>query len=286
MPEASDRRVEEVSVAVERPLMPAERGKLWQLNLFAFFVAGISHLLMLRDRLRGVTRRLKRPERGSAFFFESGGRRLAAMLVAAGERSPVVLICHGIAETVEHWSAVQAFLEDAQVGSMVFNYSGYGKSEGTIRAERCDEDFVSAYAELRRRVGAERRVFVLGFSMGSGIAASGVGGLRPAPEGLFLCEAFTTFREATRAAGVPGWLAQFAPDIWDTVAAMRNVNMPVCAVHSDGDGLFPVSMARRIAGAAGERGELVVVRGLGHNEPYLRPTEAYWGAVVERVTRD
>ena len=61
--------------------------------------------------------------------------------------------------------------------------------------------------------------------------------------------------------------------------------MPVCVMHSDGDGLFPVEMARRIAAAAGERGELVVVRGLGHNEPYLRPTEAYWGAVVERLMR-
>ena len=184
--------------------MPAGRGKRWQLNLFSFCVTAISHVLLLRDRLRGVPRKLKKPVGGEEFLFASGGRRLAAVLVAAGERSPVVLLCHGIAETVEHWSAVQSLLEERGVGSMVFNYSGYGKSEGTIRAEHCDEDFVSAYAELRRQVGAERRVFVLGFSMGSGIAASGVGGLKPAPEGLFLCEAFTTFREATRAAGVPG----------------------------------------------------------------------------------
>ena len=263
--------------------MPAGRSKRWQLNLFGFFVTAISRFLMLRDRLRGVPRRLKRPAGGDEFFFASGGRRLAGVLVAAGDWSPVVLICHGIGETVEHWSAVQALLEEHRVGSMVFNYSGFGKSEGTIRAEHCDEDFVSAYAELRRRVGAERRVFVLGFSMGSGIAGSGVGGLRPAPEGLFLCEAFTTFREATRAVGVPGLLVRFAPDIWDTAAAMRSVQLPVCVMHSDGDGLFPVEMARRIAAAAGERGELVAVRGLGHNEPYLRPTEAYWGAVVERA---
>ena len=210
--------------------MPAGRSKRWQLNLFSFFVTGISRFLMLRDRLRGVPRRLKRPAGGDEFFFASGGRRLAGVLVAAGDWSPVVLICHGIGETVEHWSAVQALLEERRVGSMVFNYSGYGKSEGTIRAEHCDEDFVSAYAELRRRVGAERRVFVLGFSMGSGIAGSGVGGLRPAPEGLFLCQAFTTFREATRAVGVPGLLVRFAPDIWDTVAAMRSVQMPVCVM--------------------------------------------------------
>src|ERR1035438_550084 len=68
-------------------LMPAGRSKRWQLNLFSFFVTGISRFLMLRDRLRGVPRRLKRAAGGDEFFFASGGRSLAAVLVAAGARS-------------------------------------------------------------------------------------------------------------------------------------------------------------------------------------------------------
>jgi hypothetical protein len=216
------------------------------------------------------------------FFLVSGERRLAAAWVAAEDDAPAILICHGIGETVEHWSAVQAFLQERGISSMVFNYSGYGRSSGAIRAENCDQDFVSAYAEIRRRVGAKRPVFVLGFSMGSGIAGSGIGRLSPPPSGLFLCEAFTSFREATRATGVPGRIARYAPNIWDTVTAMRSIQMPVCVVHSDADRVFPVEMARRIVEACGERGELVVVKGLKHNEPYLRPTEAYWGAIVER----
>jgi pimeloyl-ACP methyl ester carboxylesterase len=166
---------------------------------------------------------------------------------------------------------------------MVFNYSGYGASSGRVSAENCDEDLVSAYAELRRRVGPDRRVYVLGFSLGSGIAASGVGALHPAPAGLFLCEAFTSFREAVRVMGFPQWVENSMPEIWDTVEAVKRWHIPVCVVHSDGDRLFPMEMARRIWNACGERGELVVARGLTHNEPYLRPTDAYWGPVVERM---
>src|ERR1017187_5612631 len=75
--------------------MAAGRSKLWQLNLFSFFVTESSRFLMLRDRLRGVPRRLKRPAGGDEFFFASGGRRLAGVLVAAGGWAAGGLVCHG-----------------------------------------------------------------------------------------------------------------------------------------------------------------------------------------------
>lgn len=197
----------------------------------------------------------------------------------------MILICHGIGETVGHWSAVQALLSERGVGSLVFNYSGYGASSGRFSAENCNEDLVSAYAELRRRVGPDRRVFVLGFSLGSGIAASGVRALEPAAAGLFLCEAYPSFREAVRMMGFPRWIENAFPDIWNTVEAVALRNLPICVVHSDGDRLFPMEMARRIRSACGERGELLTVSGLTHNEPYLKPTDAYWGPIVDRVLR-
>jgi len=253
-----------------------------------FFTGAISLVsggLMTRDRLLRVTQRLRRDAAREEFFFASGTRRLAGVWVGASDGAPAILLCHGIGETVGHWSAVQAYLSEHGVGSLVFNYSGYGASSGRVRAEHCDEDLVSAYAELRRRVGPDRRVFVLGFSLGSGIAASGVGALEPVPAGLFLCEAFTSFRDAVQVMGFPQRIAGAFPDIWDSVEAVKLLEIPVCVVHSDGDRLFPMEMARRIARACGERGELVVVSGPTHNEPYLRPTDAYWGPIVERVLR-
>jgi alpha-beta hydrolase superfamily lysophospholipase len=259
--------------------MRSDRG--WRSQVYAVVIGAVSHGLMARDVLLGKTRRFRRSELGERFFFGSGERRLAGVWVAAGEGAPAILLCHGIGETVWHWSAVQGFLRERGVASMAFNYSGYGESSGSIRAEHCDEDFVAAYAELRRRVGPVARVSVLGFSLGSGIAANGVGRLTPAPAGLFLCEAFPSFREAVQALWVPGWVAQVFPDIWRTEDTVRSLQMPVCVVHSDGDRLFPVQMARRIASACG--GDLVVVAGLSHNEPYLKPTEAYWGPIVAKA---
>jgi hypothetical protein len=128
-------------------------------------------------------------------------------------------------------------------------------------------------------------VFLLGFSLGSGIAAHGAGALRPPVTGLFLCEAFDSFREAACAAGVPRWLARAVPDVWVTVAMMEHIQMPVWVVHSDGDGLFPLEMPRRITKACGSWGELIIMKGLAHNGPYLAAAETYWRPVIERILR-
>ncbi|MGP8259161.1 MAG: alpha/beta hydrolase [Acidobacteriaceae bacterium] len=245
----------------------------------------VSRVLMARDTLLGRTRNEVKASSREEIFFASGTRRLAGVWVAGDKGSPVILLCHGIGETSMHWSAMQNFLSQYGVGSMFFNYSGYGMSSGTVSVEHCDEDLVSAYAELRRRVGPEVRVFVLGFSLGSGIAASGVGALTPQPAGLILCEAFTSFREAVRAMGLPCWVTLGFPDAWNTVAVAPTLELPVLVVHSDRDRLFPVNMARQIAQACGGRCELAVVHGQTHNEPYLRPAEAYWGPVLQWISR-
>jgi homoserine acetyltransferase len=78
-----------------------------------------------------------------------------------------------------------------------------------------------------------------------------------------------------------GWV----PDVWRAAEAMRALTVPVCVMHSDGDRLFPVAMAEEIAAACGERGELVVVSGLAHNEPFLKAVERYWEPIVQRMLR-
>ena len=178
---------------------------------------------------------------------------------------------------------MQAFLLDRGVGSMVFNYSGYARSTGSISSQHCDEDLAAAYAALRLRTGPRTPVAILGFSLGSGIAASGAGALTPPPDRLFLCEAFTSFREAVAATGLPRPIARLSPNIWDTVTTVRSLRIPVTILHSDADTLFPIAMAQRIAAACQPPTQAVIVAALAHNEPYLRPTEAYWKTVIDLV---
>lgn len=139
------------------------------------------------------------------------------------------------------------------------------------------------YSELRRRAGPETPIFVLGYSLGSGIAAHGAAALRPTIAGLFLCEAFDSLRGAACANGVPRWLTRIVPDVWVTVRAVECLCVPVWVVHSDGDRLFSLEMALRIKQACGSRCQLIIVAGLAHNEPFLTAAESYWQPIMEKI---
>jgi hypothetical protein len=39
-------------------------------------------------------------------------------------------------------------------------------------------------------------------------------------------------------------------------------------------------MARDIVSWCGENAELLLVRGIGHNEPFYKPDLSYWGPII------
>jgi len=240
-----------------------------------------SRMLLRSDRMNGIMEQMLR-----AFTFAnerlvipSGSRRLSAVCVSAGDDTPAVVVCHGIGELVEYWGKVQGLLKGMGVSSLVFNYSGYGTSSGILTTAHCEEDAAAACRELAGR--GHRSIILLGFSLGSGVGAAVAS--RVEIDGLVLCEGFSTLREAAMAMGFPRWVTRMVPDAWDTVHRVSALEMPMLVVHSDVDGLFPLSMATRVAEACGPRGKMVVINGLTHNAPIFAPTEDYWQPIADWV---
>jgi uncharacterized protein len=212
----------------------------------------------------------------------SGDNILDALLVQPKEEpvKAVVLICHGIGETVEHWCAVQMLLAENRVASLVFDYSGYGRSTGTIRVEQCERDAIAAFNFLKRQIPSEV-ISLLGFSLGSGIAAAVAH--KVIPYRLVLCASYTSFRGAANSIGVPQPFASFVPAIWNTEETLRTCAVPVLIVHGERDQLFPSKMARELAAACCSSCELIVVPALSHNAPIYRPQLSYWSEIASRL---
>lgn len=247
-------------------------------STFTLGITVASRFCALRDVLSGFRR--SQPRVGQPLWIHVGSRRLAACWIPPPARdAPLLLICHGIGETVHEWASVQQYLITRGVGSLVFDYSGYGQSSGTVTHTLFDQDLSAVYAEACRLAGSPAGIFVLGFSLGTGIAASAASRLQPQPAGLILCEAFTSFRDAARASGLPGFIAALLPDIWNSITALPICRLPLLVLHSDADRLFPVAMARRIAEAGS--GTLVVLRGYAHDHLYRHPDDHNWGPVLD-----
>jgi uncharacterized protein len=260
---------------------------------FTLALTGISRMLLARDRLLGwVPRRVEEGGTAEATVerhrIASGKNTLDAVLVrpAAAPARAVVLICHGIGETVEHWTPVQELLAANGAASLVFDYSGYGRSTGRIEAAQCERDAITAFGFLEERAaegglaqgaGLGAEIAVLGFSLGSGIAAAVTGRVRASR--LVLCAGFTSFRAAAHSLGLPRGLAALIPPLWHVEEALRDCRLPVLVVHGEKDRLFPVEMAAELAECC--RAETIIVPELGHAEPYHRPQVGYWGPIVD-----
>ncbi|WP_433972717.1 alpha/beta hydrolase [Tunturiibacter lichenicola] len=243
----------------------------------------IGRVFLRRDRENGEMQRLL-----DAFVFEqerltirSGSRDLSAVYVRASDDAPVFLICHGLGEQVEYWSGVQKLLKAMGISSLVFNYSGYGASTGRVSAANCEEDAIAAYGELKGR--GHRSIFLLGFSLGSGVVSAVAPKLEV--DGVVICQGYSTLREAALAFGFRRWMTHAMPEVWHNVRRVSEGTAPVLVVHSDADLLFPVSMAKRVHEACGERGELIIASGFAHDGPVYLPTEVYWRPIVEWAMR-
>jgi uncharacterized protein len=256
---------------------------------FTAVVTVASQAFILRDRFLGRVKRVPLEDHPcletSRRSIASGKQVLDAVFVnSVGEPArAAVLLCHGIGETVDHWFGVQKLLAAQGVASLVFDYSGYGRSTGRIQWQQCEQDAVEAFSALKVLL-PETPVSILGFSLGSGIATAVLD--RVSPQTLILCSSFTSFQDAACCAGLPQVLALLAPPIWNTEESLRRCSLPVLVLHCEKDRLFPSEMALKLASVCGERARLVMVPNQQHNDPFYLPRHDYWGHVVSFLASD
>jgi pimeloyl-ACP methyl ester carboxylesterase len=252
---------------------------------FAFRVALAwgSRAIQVRDHFLGRMPRRSAEVPGlavSSVGIPSGKSVLDAVYAksASGPIRASVLICHGIGEVVRQWVPIQQLLAARGVASLVFDYSGYGRSSGRPEPAQLENDAVAAFQRLRE-LAPPGPVGLLGFSLGTGIAAA----ILPLVEAdrLVLCAGFPSFREAARSVGVPPFLKWLVPPIWSAETSLRGCEAPVLVVHSTHDRLFPVSMAHDLAACCGPGSRSILVPGMAHNEPFYKPTTAYWNPIAE-----
>ena len=251
--------------------------------IFNLAVQSVGRVLLARDIVFGwasVNWRIDPSLVGvSRHRIASGKSTLDAVQVRPeGTPRASVLLCHGIGETVQRWFGVQRLLATQGVSSLVFNYSGYGRSKGWFSPEQVERDAVAAFRFLEEQV-SPMPVSLLGLSLGSAVVTATLP--RVNAKSLVLCAAFTSIRDAAHSIGIPRWLGFGVPPIWRAADVLAKCDVPVLVVHGERDRLFPVAMARELATCCATPARVIVVPGLKHNDPFHHPTLEYWGQIVE-----
>ena len=199
--------------------------------------------------------------------------RLHGWWVPAPGARHTVLHLHGNAGNVSHRLQVLQVLHELGVNVLLFDWRGYGRSDGKPTEAGLQQDADAAWAYLTQQRGIAPRDIVLhGQSMGGPFAAGLAARVRPA--GLILESTFTSVPEM--AAQLYWWL----PARWlarlrlDTLGALAEVRCPVLVVHSQADEIIPYTHGERLYAAAREPKRLLTIGG-DHNAGFWSSRDAY-----------
>ncbi len=241
--------------------------------LFTATLTCTSRVVQIRDRLLGRIPRTRLECAGIAVakrLIPSGKNQLDAVFVRPSNTLPqaAVLICHGIGEVVSQWFPIQRIFAENGIASLVFDYSGYGRSTGFIDSTQCEQDAIAAF-EVLRHLAPAIPISLLGFSLGTGVAPAILD--RVEADRLVLCGGYSSFRKAARAAWIPGFLSPLVPPIWSAADALRDCCLPILIVQGDRDRLFPMQMGHDLSLAAAARPSCLSSRRAPTTHPSTSP---------------
>jgi pimeloyl-ACP methyl ester carboxylesterase len=267
--------------------MPPSQTTKLQRSLFTTAMICASRAVQLRDRMLSRIPRSSPECAGIAatqHTIASGKNLIDAVYAepAASEARAAVLICHGIGEIVPQWFPIQRILAENGVASLVFDYSGYGRSTGRPDWSQFEDDAASAFS-LLKQLAPQVPITILGFSLGTGIAPAILN--RVEAERLVLCAGFSSFRKAARSARIPAFFSPLVPPIWSAADALRDCSLPILIVQGDRDRLFRLPMAHELVACCNGRADLLVLPARSHNEPFYNPQPHYWGPIVSWLLR-
>ncbi|MBM3609823.1 MAG: alpha/beta fold hydrolase, partial [Alphaproteobacteria bacterium] len=193
----------------------------------------------------------------------SDGLRIIAWFVPPADNSKaVILYFHGNASNLANRAARLRLLTRDGTGLLAVSYRGYGGSQGSPNEKGLIEDARAAHDYLVKQGIAEKRIVLMGESLGSGVA---IALAQTHHAGAIILEA--PFSSAADVAASVYWMFPvrwLMKDPFDSAARITRSNAPVLILHGDRDPVVPFRFGEKLFHSARESKRLVRIPGGGH----------------------
>lgn len=215
------------------------------------------------------------------WFEAKDGVKLHGWYIPREGAVATLLFFHGNAGNITHRLENVFFLNHLQLNVFIFDYRGYGRSEGDPDEEDIYLDCQAAYDTVLAQPGVlADSLFIFGRSLG-GTFASYTATENPAA-GLILESTFTNAVDmADRMISIlPGWLVSSK---FDTVGRVSQLKIPKLFIHGTRDNLIPFTLGRELYKAAAEPKEFYQVVGAGHNNTFQIGGRDYFDKIKQFI---
>jgi fermentation-respiration switch protein FrsA (DUF1100 family) len=217
------------------------------------------------------------------WFKAEDGVKLHGWYVPSEEAVATLLFFHGNAGNITHRLENIFLLHHLKLNVFIFDYRGFGRSEGDPDEEDILLDSQAAYDTVVAQPGVSlTSLFIFGRSLG-GPFASYTAAKNPAA-GLILESTFTNAVDmADRMLPIfPGWMVSSE---LDTLRRVSKLNLPKLFIHGTRDNMIPFTMGRELYKAAAEPKEFYSIVGAGHNNTWQVGGKEYFDTLKAFITR-
>ena len=190
------------------------------------------------------------------------GKTINGLLFKADNSKGVILYLHGNAGCLDLWGDVAKTYTDLNYDILIVDYRSYGKSEGEINGqEQLFQDNQAVYNELKRKY-KEDEIIVLGYSIGTGLAAK-LASLNN-PKLLILQAPYYNLTDMMkqRFSFIPTFILKYK---FETNEYLKTCKMPVIIFHGNQDEVIYYGSSLKLKKEFKQQDILITLDGQGHN---------------------
>ncbi|MEJ0105403.1 MAG: alpha/beta fold hydrolase [Bacteroidota bacterium] len=187
---------------------------------------------------------------------------LNGLLFKADTSKGLIFYLHGNAGSLKSWGEIAKTYTDLGYDLFMLDYRGYGKSEGKINSEgELHKDIQTVYNELRSRYD-EKKIIVLGYSMGTGAAAKLASS--NSPNLLILQAPYYSLTDMMKHNYpiIPTFILKYK---LETNKYLKDCRMPVIIFHGDRDEVIYYKSSIKLKELFKSGDTLVTLKGQPHN---------------------
>ncbi len=209
-------------------------------------------------------------------FQTTGNLQLHGWYISHPEARGQILMCHGNAGNVgDRLELLSLLHERVPAHLFIFDYRGYGRSDGRPSEKGVYEDAVAAFDWLQRET-PDLPIMVHGHSLGAAVAVD-LATRRPV-DGLLLESPFSNAKDMARLmfGKLPmHWLSSMQ---WANDVKIKDLRMPKIFLHGSQDVTIPIDLGKKLFHSAPSPKEFVAIDGADHNNLYVADDQAYFSA--------
>lgn len=201
------------------------------------------------------------------------GLKLSAWWVPAQNAKGVLLFCHGNAGNISHRLEALQIFHRLGMSTLIFDYRGYGQSEGKPFEQGTYRDAEAAWRYLVEQRGMQpNQIVIFGHSLGGSVAAWLAS---QHPSAALIAEStFTSIVDLGAAYYHYFPIRLLSRFRYNTAENIRHVRSPVLVVHSRHDEMIPFSHGLNLFQSAEEPKAFLEITG-NHNSGFITSGKVY-----------